>query len=180
MKPILTGLIAGLLLSTFPVQAQEQNGCFMLDEKGNSVNLGNLCGVGGGNNTSPPSQNSSTPGVFNVPIKRRISGIPVIDVTFNKQHKFEMMLDTGASKTVLTPTMAQVLQIRPQGVMRASTVGGEIVAPIGYVNSVEVAGLSTQQFIVAVVDMEIGLLGQDFYSEYDVIIRKNVIEFHHR
>jgi len=178
-KSLLTALIAGSLLSHFPVFAQEDNGCFMLDDKGKTVNLGSLCGSNG-TGTITPNPTNSTPGVFKVPIKRRQQGIPVINVVFNRQHTFEMMLDTGASGTVVTPAMAQVLQVRQEGVVRASTAGGEILAPIGYVGSVEVAGLKVDRLLVGIAPIGVGLLGQDFYSEYDVIIRRDVIEFHHR
>ncbi|MGF1676550.1 MAG: hypothetical protein ACFCUV_23155, partial [Rivularia sp. (in: cyanobacteria)] len=37
--------------------------------------------------------------VFSSPIKRRVGGTPIIDVTFNGQQQFEMIVDTGASGT---------------------------------------------------------------------------------
>lgn len=178
-QALLTSLIAGSLLSCFPLLAQEQNGCFMLDDKGKPVNLGSLCS-NTETGTITPNPTNTTPGVFKVPIKRRHQGIPVINVVFNRQHTFEMMLDTGASGTVVTPAMAATLQVKQEGVVRASTAGGEILAPIGYVSSVEVAGLKADRVLVGIAPIGIGLLGQDFYSEYDVIIRKDVIEFHHR
>ncbi|MHC5830812.1 MAG: retroviral-like aspartic protease family protein, partial [Nostoc sp.] len=44
--------------------------------------------------------------VFTAPIKRRIGGTPIVEVTFNGQQKFEMIVDTGASGTVITQEMA--------------------------------------------------------------------------
>jgi hypothetical protein len=51
--------------------------------------------------------------------------------------------------------------------------------PIGYVNSMAVTGVMVNQVAVAIAgsDLETGLLGHDFFGNYDVTIRRNVVEF---
>lgn len=118
-------------------------------------------------------------------IKRRENGVPVVDVWFNKRKSFEMMVDSGASMTVITRPMATALGITTAHIVDSITVktaNGQTNMPIVYLSSVTVAGLTTQQVPVAIAgpDMEIGLLGQDFLQRYDVNLRTSHIEFHDR
>jgi aspartyl protease family protein len=154
--------------------AQEQNGCFMLDANGHPMDLGNLCGGGNVRPTSPKG--------LKVPIKRREGGVPVIDVTFTgKKGKktFEMLLDTGATATVLTTQMAQMLEIVPEGAVLADTPSqNRVPFPIGRVASISTAGIVANNVAVAISsNLDIGLLGQNFFAGYDVLIRKDAIEF---
>ncbi len=138
-------------------------------------------------NTSAPATESKTntanPRVYKVPIKRRAGRTPVIEVTFNGVQTFEMIIDTGASGTVITPTMAESLGVVAEGEVVANTASAKgIKFSIGKVESIAVAGIVTKDVRVAIggSDLEIGLLGQDFFGNYDVWIRQNVVEFHPR
>ncbi|HEY9825339.1 MAG TPA: retropepsin-like aspartic protease [Stenomitos sp.] len=118
-----------------------------------------------------------------VSIKRRDNGVPVIEVGFNQRKSFEMLVDSGASLTVITRQMAAALGITPAHVVRsvtARTANGQTQMPIVYVNTMTVGGLTTTQVPVAIAgpDLEIGLLGQDFLQRYDVSLRRDRIEFH--
>ncbi|HEY9606929.1 MAG TPA: retroviral-like aspartic protease family protein [Allocoleopsis sp.] len=127
--------------------------------------------------------NTASPQIFKAPIKRRMHQTPVIDVTFNGKQTFEMVVDTGASGTVITQAMAQRLGITPSGEVTASTASAKgVKLRTGKVQSIAVAGAVVKDVQVAIgsPDLEIGLLGQDFYSKYDVLIRQNVVEFHPR
>lgn len=118
--------------------------------------------------------------VFIAPIKRRIGGTPVVEVTFNNQHKFEMIVDTGASGTVITQEMAYALAVFPVGTTKANTASARKVEfPIGYVHSMAVAGVIANKVTVAIAgpELETGLLGHDFFGNYDVTIRRDVVEF---
>jgi predicted aspartyl protease len=159
----------------------------MVGASGQVINLNGLCGVtpptkpatGGSGNAS----SANTPGVYRVKIKRREGGTPVIDVRFNGKQTFEMIVDTGASSTVLTTRMAGLLKVVPVGIAKVDTASQKgVEVPLGYVTSVEVAGAKAQNLLVAVAgpELDIGLLGQDFFKNYDVVIRKDAIEFHHR
>ncbi|BAZ06445.1 retropepsin-like aspartic protease family protein [Calothrix sp. NIES-3974] len=118
--------------------------------------------------------------VFSVPIKRRAGGTPVIEVTFNGTQKFEMIVDTGASGTVITQSMADALRVVPVTISKANTASAKGVEfPIGYVNSMEANGIRVGRTAVAIAsnDLETGLLGHDFFDGYDVTIRRHVVEF---
>lgn len=115
-------------------------------------------------------------------IKRRTSGIPIIDVTFNGKQKFEMMLDTGASGTVITPKMANALRVKPVGKIKATIADGKQTEfLVGFVDSIEAGGVKVTDVPVAIggSDANPGLLGQDFFGDYEIRINpnSNVIEF---
>ncbi len=138
---------------------------------------------------SRPTQNTPTAAkvdvVGRVPIKRRSSGVPVVDVLFNGRRSFEMLVDSGASFTVITRPMAKALGITSAHIVdrvTVSTANGLTQFPIVYLNSIKVGGLSNYQLPVAIAgpDLEIGLLGQDFLQRYDVILRSRQIEFSRR
>lgn len=175
MQKIKFGLIAlaGLALFQTAGIAQEYEGCFIRDRTGNLVKLTDMCP------TSSEEVVSGTLGAFQVPIKRRASGIPVIDVVFNGNQTFEMMLDTGASGTVITPKMAQALGVKQEGTARVETPNAKDVEfPIGRVASIKAGNAVINNVAVAISPtLEIGLLGQDFVSKYEVTIKKEIIEF---
>ncbi|MDZ7962746.1 MAG: retropepsin-like aspartic protease [Aulosira sp. DedQUE10] len=128
----------------------------------------------------PSAQIAQEQNVFIAPIKRRIGGTPIIDVTFNGDRKFEMIVDTGASGTVITQNMANALGIVVVGKAKANTASSKQVEfTIGYVNSMAAAGVMVNKVPVAIAgsDLETGLLGHDFFGNYDVTIKRNVVEF---
>ncbi len=169
----LTGLVAlaGVVSEPAKVLAQDET-CFMVNSNGRTLDLGNLC-----NSSQSPKL------VFTVPIKRRRGGTPVIDVTFNGRKTFEMVVDTGASSTMITRSMATTLGVIPVKSIRADTASAMGVEfPVGYVQSIAVDGAVANKVLVAIAgaDQDIGLLGHDFFGNYDVTIRQNVVEFRRR
>ncbi|GAB4147060.1 MAG: hypothetical protein Fur0046_25210 [Cyanobacteria bacterium J069] len=137
--------------------------------------------------TAPPSANSATAAntaaSFRAPIVRRAGGTPVISVTFNGGPAFDMILDTGASGTLITQRMATVLNLRPTGQTTASTANARNVTfPLSAVESMEAGGLVARNVPVAIAgpELNIGLLGNDFFGSYDVVIRQNEVEFRAR
>ena len=128
----------------------------------------------------PPELLNQQQEVFAAPIKRRVGGTPIIEVTFNGNQQFEMILDTGASGTVITQKMASSLGVMPVGKAKANTASSKAVEfPIGYVDSIEVGGARVNRIVVAIAgsDLETGLLGHDFFGEYDLTIKRDVVEF---
>lgn len=135
----------------------------------------------------PPKQIISSTGVikqdqevFTAPIKRRVGGTPMVEVTFNGGQRFEMIVDTGATGTVITQQMANALKIVAVGKAKANTASSRAVEfPVGFVESMEVGGVRVNKVPVAIAgaELEIGLLGHDFFGNYDVTIKRNVIEF---
>ncbi len=133
--------------------------------------------------TTEPQTTAAVPRVYKAPIKRRAGRTPVIEVTFNEAQTFEMIIDTGASGTVITQTMADSLGVVAEGEVVANTASAKgIKFSIGKVESISVAGIVSKDVRVAIggSELEIGLLGQDFFGNYDVWIRQNVVEFHPR
>ncbi|QLE59279.1 TIGR02281 family clan AA aspartic protease [Nostoc sp. TCL26-01] len=118
--------------------------------------------------------------VFVAPIKRRVGGTPIVTVTFNGQQQFDMIVDTGASGTVITQQMASALGVVTVGKAKANTASSRAVEfPIGYVESMAVGGVIVNRVPVAIAgtELETGLLGHDFFGNYDVTIKRNVVEF---
>ncbi len=176
MKRIFITLILGISsLSIATIgHTQDAGGCFMLGTDGRVVDLSQFCG-----GASPNTR--AVPDFFQIPIKRRDGGIPVVDITFNNQYTYEMLFDTGASGVLVTPEMAESLGIEEEGSVISSTAGGTLEVPIGSVASVAAGGIELKNLKVAINDnLDLGLLGQSFYGNYDVTIRENVIEFRTR
>ncbi|MDJ1180466.1 retropepsin-like aspartic protease [Roseofilum sp. BLCC_M91] len=133
----------------------------------------------------PVQQRSSTvkPGAIQTPIKRREAGTPVIDVVFNQTRTFEMIVDTGATGVVITQKMAQSLDLPIIGSAQMDTASAKgVTVPIGLVESIAVKGVVVHNLpvIIAGSQLEIGLLGHDFFGDYDLILRQDRIEFQPR
>jgi predicted aspartyl protease len=137
--------------------------------------------------TVPSSASHARPApssaAFFAPITRRAGNTPVIAVTFNGTQTYEMIVDTGASGTLITPAMAATLGIRPVGETSVDTASAQGVAfALGYVDSIEVGGAVAQNVLVAMggPELTLGLLGHDFFGNYDITIRENEVEFQER
>ena len=159
-------------------KGQSADGCYMEDVNGQMIDLSTLCGSG----SSGSAKIRTNPNNFQIRIKRREAGIPVIEVTFNGRKSYDMLLDTGASGTVLTIRMAEDLGLTPKGYVMVQTPSSNATPfPIATVDSIKVGSAIQRNVEVAVSPtLPIGLLGQDFFGSYDITIRKNVIEFQHR
>ena len=199
MKKLFNIILFTTLFNSVAVTALANDStCFMLDGDGNPVNLGYLCQnsslKGDRSNYQTPQNRANNysdrssyryqnqKGVYVVPIKSRRGGIPVIDVKFNARHTFEMMLDTGASEIVITKQMAKILRVQHYQTVLVSTPSSDRVAmSSGFVYSVGVAELSLNNpLVITAPSMDMGLLGQSFFSGYDMTIKSDVIEFRER
>lgn len=133
---------------------------------------------------SPSSESVvfSGPNVFQAPIRGRIGGTPAIDVIFNGKHTFKMIVDTGASGTVITNYMATKLGVVADGFAIADTPSAKGVQfAVGKVKSIAVGGAQVNNVPVVIApQLDFGLLGQDFFSRYDVTIKQDVVEFRAR
>lgn len=132
--------------------------------------------------TAQPAQSSGN-GVFYAPIIRREGNTPVIRVMFNNSQPFDMIVDTGASGTLITRRMANLLGVIPVAETSVDTASQRgVTFPLGYVQSIEVGGAVASQVLVAVAgpDLDIGLLGHDFFGDFDVTIREKEVEFRER
>ncbi len=164
-----------ILLSSNTTQAQDPGACFMTTEDGKTLDLGSLCGI-------TPVKPVDT-GVYRIPIVRRSGNTPIVEVTFNGKKTFEMIFDTGASGTLITATMAKALQLKPSGTVQASIADGSVIKlKTGQVKSIGVGGAMVNNVQVAIAPgaAEIGLLGHDFFGNYDVRIGENMVELYRR
>jgi clan AA aspartic protease (TIGR02281 family) len=159
------------------VKAQEQQGCFMLGADNNPISLGSLCSYNNSSNIN--SNKKATNGVFEIPIKRRKNGIPIIDVKFNDGHTFEMMLDTGATVITVTPEIAETLGLKIEDIVSVSTPSdAEVKMPLSKVKVVSVGGMTANNLETIIAEsLDMGLLGQNFFEGYDVTIKRDSIEF---
>jgi len=178
----------GLWGGSLTAIAQEREGCFWVNSRGEHIDLSGYCPTAmpnseepatgeGGSNVNPADSNTVM-----VPIMRREGGIPIISVLFNGQPT-EMMLDTGASLIVLPQRVATQLQLRPVDSVLIDTASAQDVRmDVAIVNTVQLGSLTKQELPVAISGdhIGIGLLGQNFYSDYDLTIREDVVEFTHR
>ncbi len=179
LKILGVAVVTGSMTTLTPLSPalQAQQTCFLQGANGQHVDLGYLCG------DSKPSQPSAVPaGVFQVPIKRREAGIPVVEVTFNGKHTFEMMFDTGASGITITQKMAKTIGVKPERGGFSSTAGGTIPIEFGRVSTVKVGALVSKNLEVSINPAlpDIGLLGQSFYGHYDITIKQKAIELRAR
>lgn len=129
------------------------------------------------NEPAPSTNRVEGASMAQVPIIRRIGGIPAIEVLVNGQ-PFMMMLDTGASATVITEEMADQLGLKAHGSVKVNTPSDRAVDfGITRLNSINVGGAITRDLDAAIAPaMEIGLLGQNFLGHFDVTIRQGQIE----
>jgi len=155
-------------------QEQADYAAKQADPKSKPVSLVSKC-------TTKVSTNAPSGSVIRVPIKRRELGTVVIDVTLtnaNIKQTVEMVLDTGASGITLTQEMAARLKVETFAVAKVSTAAGGALVGVGCLDTVQVGGASLKNVPVVIPPgLSIGLLGQEFFSHYDMTIKNNFVEF---
>nr|WP_274381933.1 retropepsin-like aspartic protease [Myxacorys almedinensis] len=115
--------------------------------------------------------------VYRVKIKYRKHRIPVIDVIFNGSQRYEMMVDTGASNTMINEEMAERLGVKIVGTSKAQTAAGVTDVNIGFLNSISVGNNTIVDVPVSIGPLEVGLLGHDLFGDCDLSIKRDVVEF---
>jgi predicted aspartyl protease len=144
-----------------------------------------------GNFVSKPVQNlastsqitsSSSLDTFTIPIQRKLGGVPLIEVTFNDNHQVPMLLDTGASNTLLTSAIATQLQLQPNGTAQSKTANGTATFQVASIDKIRFGAGEIKNIRVAIGqnDLPYGLLGHDVYDGYDITIKESSIEFRKR
>jgi hypothetical protein len=111
-------------------------------------------------------------GAIMVPILMA-GGSAIVSVTFNQTISGNLMLDTGASNTVISRRLANLLSLRATGKQTFHTAGGLISVMLTPLQSLKVGEAEVNNLIVAVHDFSPnprleGLLGMDFLSRYQV------------
>jgi clan AA aspartic protease (TIGR02281 family) len=124
---------------------------------------------------------TSTSDTFIMPIQQKLGGVPVIEVTFNDT-KVPMLLDTGASHTLVTSAIADRLQLQVKGTSQAKTANGTATFQVATIDKVQFGSGEIKNVRVAIGqnDLPYGLLGHDVYDGYDITIKESSIEFKKR
>jgi predicted aspartyl protease len=119
---------------------------------------------------------------FSIPIQQKLGGVPVIEVTFNGHYKVPMLLDTGASRTLITQSIADRLHLQSYGRSQAKTANGTATFGVTTLDTIQFGNGKIQDVQVAIGqnDLPYGLLGHDVYDGYDITIKENSIEFRKR
>jgi hypothetical protein len=121
---------------------------------------------------SPAESASNMPpkSVSGIPVK--VSGSKVIvSVNFNNRFAANLLLDTGASRTMISSRIAKMLQLQSLGSGRGYGIGGVVTVSTARVESVKVGKMERQNLLVMIHDFSPdpsyeGLLGFDFLSHF--------------
>jgi clan AA aspartic protease (TIGR02281 family) len=132
--------------------------------------------------TSSQVASKSERETFSIPIQQKLGGVPVIEVTFNDRYKVPMLLDTGASRTLITQSVADRMQLQSYGRSQAKTANGTATFGVTTLDKIQFGNGKIQDVQVAIGqnDLPYGLLGHDVYDGYDITIKENSIEFRKR
>jgi clan AA aspartic protease (TIGR02281 family) len=119
---------------------------------------------------------------FSLPIISKNNNVPIVEVVINGRDRIPMMLDTGASKTLLTKGVAERLKLVSSGKTKAKTANGNAEFDTVKLDSVEFGQGKVTDLSVAVGDnsLNYGLLGHDVYQGYDITLGEDSIQFKKR
>lgn len=121
---------------------------------------------------APPASSATLRGAIAVPVW--FAGrAAVVSTLLNGSARADLIVDTGATTTVISRRLANLLNVIPSGTMIGQTVGGLIAAPTGQLTSLrvgeaEVAGLSVIIHDFLPHPKIEGLLGMDFLGRFQV------------
>jgi aspartyl protease/SH3 domain-containing protein len=95
----------------------------------------------------------------------------IVSATFNQAVSGNLMLDTGATSTVISRRLASLLSLRPIGNAAAQTVGGVVQVSVAKLRSLKVGEAEATDLTVIIHDFSRdprfeGLLGMDFLGRY--------------
>jgi predicted aspartyl protease len=119
---------------------------------------------------STTSSKTSAGGAIVVPVKI-LAGHAIVPVTFNNSITANLMVDTGASRTMVSKRVARDLRLYSMGSGTGYGVGGRVTLGIGRVESIKVGEVEIQNMPVSIHDFSPdpsyeGLLGVDFLGRF--------------
>jgi len=111
-------------------------------------------------------------GAILVPV-RSSGGSTIVSVTLNGVVSGNLMLDTGATNTVISRRLASLLALRPSGTNIVHTVGGAITVSLARLQSLRLGEAEATNLPVIIHDFSPsprfeGLLGMDFLGRYKI------------
>jgi hypothetical protein len=119
-----------------------------------------------------PNTAAAPRGVTNVPV--RFAGrAAIVTALLNNNVNASLILDTGATVTVISRRIASLLSLRLSGNMTGHTVGGPISAPVARLGSLKIGTAEVSELSVIVHDFSPhpgidGLLGMDFLGQFQI------------
>jgi clan AA aspartic protease (TIGR02281 family) len=118
---------------------------------------------------------------FAIPIVKKLEGVPIVEVIINGE-RCQMLLDTGASRTLITRGVKQKLALKATGSTAATTANGSANFETLLLSSVQVGEIQISNLSVAVGndDMSYGLMGHDIYKGYDITLKEDSVIFEKR
>lgn len=152
------------------IQASDNNAVRKIDGRFRSLrNEETVIGPGSAP-ASTTSSKTSAGGAIMIPVKI-LAGHAIVPVTFNNSITANLMVDTGASRTMVSKRVARDLRLYSMGSGTGYGVGGRITVGIARVESVKVGEVEIQNMPVSIHDFSPdpsyeGLLGVDFLGRF--------------
>lgn len=134
------------------------------------------------NNTPTMANVDRPPGlVASIPIVGQMGGTRIVPVTLTGNggtQQFNMLFDTGASLTLITPEMADAVGALVIGSIPVTVADGrQVQIPLGYIDTLKVGDLVVRDLRVGI-GGDVALLGQDVYGEYGLSIGGSRIDLY--
>jgi predicted aspartyl protease len=124
----------------------------------------------------PAAVSSKTPatGAITIPVKM-IGGHAIVPVTFNNSVTGNLMVDTGAGRTMVSKRIATNLRLPSTGSGTGYGIGGQVTVSTAHVESVKVGEVEIQSMSVSIHDFSPdpryeGLLGIDFLGRFHMTL----------
>jgi clan AA aspartic protease (TIGR02281 family) len=103
----------------------------------------------------------------------RVAAVPA---TLNDLATVNLVVDTGATHTMISPATAHSIGIRPENhetTLHFQTANGQVLAPVAELKSIRIGGREVRGLKIAIHDLFLdtslaGLLGMDFLSHFRV------------
>lgn len=127
---------------------------------------------------SPLKEQTVRPASISMPLER-LGSLFVVTIQINETRPARLILDTGASHTILSHAIARDLglfSLRPVASVTMHTVGGSVQADMVQVDSIRIAGAEVRNSIAAIHDLPDappdieGLLGLSVLRQFDVTL----------
>ena len=122
----------------------------------------------------PTSSAAAQRGAMIIPVNLKGRSV-IVPVTFNRSVNAELLLDTGASMTMISRRLATNLALPSSGAGLFSGIGGTVSAEIARVDSIKVGDAEVSGMAVSIHDIPRlphfeGLLGMDFLGRFQVSV----------
>jgi predicted aspartyl protease len=130
--------------------------------------------VGQGSAPAAVSSKTSATGAITIPVKM-MGGHAIVPVTFNNSVTGNLMVDTGAARTVVSKRIAMGLRLHSTGSGTGYGIGGSVTVSTARVESVKVGEVEIQNMSVSIHDFSTdpryeGLLGIDFLGRFQMTL----------